>query len=228
MRDTSRSTVDHIYVDLGTGNTRAGYSSEGGICMGIGNYPRAPEATPSLVPQAPSHIIYEPQEEGAAKPVGFGYAIPRRNPPQEAVKNVKFAILRDREAYDYAYSLLVDASERLRLGSVERVAEDLLRFVVAHAINQCGGQPKKGWVFSVPQCYGISDVQRYRNLIQRAGAEGDVDIHGESDCIMYASMHRIEDFVRDPKEAAFKLHRNLSVTAAVCDLGDGTTVRIIT
>jgi len=88
MRDTARSTVDHIYVDLGTGNTRAGYSSEGGICTGIGNYPRAPEATPSLVPQARSYIIYEPQKEGAGKPVGFGYAIPRRNPRQEAIKEV--------------------------------------------------------------------------------------------------------------------------------------------
>jgi hypothetical protein len=108
--------------------------------------------------------MYEPQEEGAAKPVGFGYAIPRRNPRQEAIKNVKFAILRDREAYDYAYSLLVRASERLQLGSVERVAEDFLRFVVAHAISQCGGQPKKGWVFSVPQCYGTMESPTCRDI----------------------------------------------------------------
>jgi hypothetical protein len=44
----------------------------------------------------------------------------------------------------------------------------------------------------------------------------------------FISMHHIEDFVPDPKEAAFKQDRNFSATAAVCDLGDGTTVRIIT
>jgi hypothetical protein len=90
--------------------------------------------------------------------VGFWYAIPRRNIQQEAIKNVKFAILRDPESYDYAYSLLVRALERLGLVSAERLAEDFLRFIVAYTIGQCGGQPKTGWVCSVPQCYGIADV----------------------------------------------------------------------
>jgi hypothetical protein len=43
-----------------------------------------------------------------------------------------------------------------------------------------------------------------------------------------SSIDLFEDFVRDLIEAAFKKDRNFSVAAAVCDLGDGTTVRMIT
>jgi hypothetical protein len=86
------TTPPNFYVaDVGSGSFRAGYSSEGGICIGVGNYPGA---------QAPSRLIYEPQQEGPAKPVGFGYAEPRQH--QEVVENVKLAILADRKAYEYA------------------------------------------------------------------------------------------------------------------------------
>jgi hypothetical protein len=219
------TTPPNFYVaDVGSGSFRAGYSSEGGICIGIGNYPGAQASTPSLVSLAPSRLIYEPQEEGPAKPVGFGYAEPRQN--QEVVENVKLAILADRKAYEYAYSLLDSASKRLRLESVEQITEDFLRLLVTHVISEGGGQPTKGWVFSVPQCYSVTDVQRYRSLIQRAGAIGPIHIYGESDSVMNASMEWIKRFTCAEQQAAFKQDRNLSVAAAVCDFGDGTTVRI--
>lgn len=81
-------------------------------------------------------------------------------------------------------------------------------------------------MFSVPQCYSVTDVQRYRSLIQRAGATGPIHIYGESDSVMNASMGWIKEFTRGEQQAAFKRERNFSVAAAVCDFGDGTTVRI--
>lgn len=219
--------VNHVYLDLGTGSITMGCSREGDEnCREIGNYPEAQASTPSLVPQAPSNTIYEPQNEGAAKPVAFGHAKPRSSKRHVQVSNVKIAILPDREVYSYAYSLLVDASDRLGLSSVEQVTEDFLSFAVAHAINECGGQPKKGWVCSVPQSYGIADVQRFRSMIYRAGAIGSIDIHGESDCVLYASLPWIENLIRNSKHAAFKQDRNYSILVAVLDLGAGTTVRI--
>jgi hypothetical protein len=59
------------------------------------------------------------------------------------VENVKLAILADRKAYEYAYSLLDSASKRLRLESVEQITEDFLRLLVAHVISEGGGQPTK-------------------------------------------------------------------------------------
>ena len=221
-----KSTVPPKFylADVGSGSFRAGYSSDGGICMGIGNYPGAQASTPSLVSLAPSRLIYEPQEEGPAKPVAFGYVEPRQH--QVVVENVKLAILADRKAYEYAYSLLDSASKQLRLKSVEQIPEDFLRLLVAHVIGEGGGQPTEGWVFSVPQCYSVTDVQRYRSLIQRAGAVGPIHIYGESDSVMNTSMEWIKNFTRAEQQAAFKQGRNFSIAAAVCDFGDGTTVRI--
>lgn len=158
-------------------------------------------------------------------PVGFGYVEPRQH--QVVVENVKLAILADREAYEYAYSLLDSASKQLRLDSVEQILEDFLGLLVAHVVGEGGGQPTDGWVFSVPQCYSVADVQIYRRLIQRAGAVGPIHIYGESDSVMNASMGWIKDFTRSEQLAAFRRDRNFFVAAAVCDFGDGTTVRII-
>jgi hypothetical protein len=109
---------------------------------------------------------------------------------------------------------------------VEQITEDFLRLLVAHVISEAGGQPTKGWVFSVPQCYSVTDVQRYRGLIQKAGAIGPIHIYGESDSVVNASMEWIKNFTCAEQQAAFKQDRNFSVAAAVCDFGDGTTVRI--
>jgi hypothetical protein len=117
--------------------------------------------------------------------VGFGYVEPRQH--QVVVENVKLAILAYREAYEYAYSLLDSASKQLRLESVERIPEDFLRLLVAHVIGE-GGQPMEGCVFSVPQSYSVTDVQRYRSLNQRAGAAGPINIYGESDSVMNVTM----------------------------------------
>jgi hypothetical protein len=156
--------------------------------------------------------------------MAFGYAEPHKH--QEVVENVKLAILAGRKAYEYAYSLLDSASKRLRLESVEQITEYFLRLLVAHVLCEGGGQPTKGWVFSVPQCYSVTNVQRYRSLIERAGAVGPIHIYGESDSVMNASMEWIKHFTHGEQQAAFKQERNFSVAAAVCDFGDGTTVRI--
>ena len=220
----STAPPDFYLGDVGSGSFRAGYSNEGGVCRAVGNYPGAQASTPSLVLLVLSRLIYEPLEEGPAKPVAFGYAEPRRH--QEVVKNVKLVILADRKAYEYAYSLLDSASKCLRLESVEQITVDFLRLLVAHVIGEGGGQPTKRWVFPVPQCYSVTDVQRYRRLIQRAGAVGPIHIYGESDSVMNASMGRIKKFTRDEQQVAFKQDRNFSVAAAVCDFGDGTMVCI--
>jgi hypothetical protein len=57
---------------------------------------------------------------------------------------VKLAILADRKAYKYTYSLLDSISKRLRLESVEQITEDFLRLLVAHVISEARGQPTKG------------------------------------------------------------------------------------
>jgi hypothetical protein len=135
-----KSTVPPKFylADVGSGSFRAGYSNDGGICRAVGNYPGAQALIPSLVSLAPSRLIYEPQEEGPAKPMyGLGYAEPRKH--QEVVENVKLAILAGRKAYEYAYSLLDNASKRLRLESVEQITEDFLRLLVAHVLCE-GGQ----------------------------------------------------------------------------------------
>jgi hypothetical protein len=216
---------DHIFLDLGSGGLRMGYSNDGDeICQEIGNYPKAQAGTPSLVPQAPSNIIYEPQDEGPAKPVAFGFAKPRLSRRQILASKVKIALLPDPRIYGYAYSLLVDTSDRLGLDSVQQIPEDFLRLAIKHATEECAGQPKKGWVCSVPQFYRIADVQNFRRLIQNAGAAGNIYIHGESDCVAYANLPWIEDFTRESREAAFKQGQNFSIIAGVFDLGAGTTV----
>lgn len=139
-----KSTVPPKFylADVGSGSFRAGYSNDGGICRAVGNYPGAQASTPSLVSLVPSRLTYEPQEEGPAKPVAFGYVEPRQH--QVVVENVKLPILADRRAYEYAYSLLASASKRLRLESVEQILEDFLRLLVAHVIGEGGGQPTEG------------------------------------------------------------------------------------
>lgn len=92
----------------------------------------------------------------SAEPVAFGYIGPRQH--QVVVENVKLAILADRKAYEYAYSLLDSASKLLRL---ESIPEEFLRLLVAHVIGEGGGQPTEEWVFSVPQCYSVTNVQGY-------------------------------------------------------------------
>lgn len=130
--------VDWICVDLGTGSLRMGCSNEGDEdCKEIANYAEAQAGTPSLVPQAPSDIIYEPNDEGPAEPVAFGYARPRRSRHQTVVSKVKIALLPDPKSYGYAHSLLVHASDTLRLSSVQQIPEDFLRFAVAHATKEC-------------------------------------------------------------------------------------------
>ena len=104
------TTPPKFYLaDVGSGSFRAGYSIEGGICEAIGNYPGAQASTPSLALLVLSRPIYEPQEEGPAKPVAFGYAEPRQH--QVVVENIKLAILANKEAYAYAYSLLDSVSK---------------------------------------------------------------------------------------------------------------------
>lgn len=218
--------VDWICVDLGTGGLRMGCSNEGDEdCKEIANYAEAQAGTPSLVPQAPSDIIYEPNDEGPAEPVAFGYARPRKSRRQTVVSKVKIALLPDPESYGYAHSLLVHASDTLRLSSVQQIPEDFLRFAVAHATKECGGQPRKGWVFSVPQSYGIEEVRNFRALIKKAGGIGNIYIHGESDCVTYANLPSIQDIIGEARELAFKQGRNFSVTAGIFDLGAGTAVR---
>ncbi|KAH6703016.1 hypothetical protein BKA61DRAFT_494386 [Leptodontidium sp. MPI-SDFR-AT-0119] len=215
--------VDWICVDLGTGGLRMGCSNEGDEdCKEIANYAEAQAGTPSLVPQAPSDIIYEPNDEGPAEPVAFGYARPRKSRRQTVVSKVKIALLPDPESYGYAHSLLVHASDTLRLSSVQQIPEDFLRFAVAHATKECGGQPRKGWVFSVPQSYGIEEVRNFRALIKKAGGIGNIYIHGESDCVTYANLPSIQDIIGEARELAFKQGRNFSVTAGIFDLGAGT------
>ncbi|PVH67614.1 hypothetical protein DL98DRAFT_639763 [Cadophora sp. DSE1049] len=215
--------VDWICVDLGTGGLRMGCSNEGDEdCKEIANYAEAQAGTPSLVPQAPSDIIYEPNDEGPAEPVAFGYARPRKSRLQTIVSKVNIALLPDPESYGYAYSLLVHASDTLRLSSVQQIPEDFLRFAVAHATKECDGQPRKGWVFSVPQSYGIEEVRNFRALIKKAGGTGNIYIHGESDCVTYANLPSIEDIIGEARELAFKQCRNFSVTAGIFDLGAGT------
>ncbi|PVH70475.1 hypothetical protein DL98DRAFT_554018 [Cadophora sp. DSE1049] len=215
--------VDWICVDLGTGGLRMGCSNEGDEdCKEIANYAEAQAGTPSLVPQAPSDIIYEPNDEGPAEPVAFGYARPRKSRHQTVVSKVKIALLPDPESYGYAHSLLVHASDTLRLSSVQQIPEDFLRFAVAHATKECGGQPRRGWVFSVPQSYGIEEVRNFRALIKKAGGTGNIYIHGESDCVTYANLPSIEDIIGEARELSFKQGRNLSVTAGIFDLGAGT------
>ena len=159
---------DHIIIDLGTGGLRMGSSNKtDGNCREIGNYPEAQAGTPSLVPQAPSDLIYELEDEGTAKPVAFGYARPRRSRRQILVSKVKIALLPDPSIYGYAYSLLVDASDKLKLSSVQQLAKDFLTFAVAHATKECGGQPRKGWVCSVPQFYGIEEGRTSEDLSKK-------------------------------------------------------------
>jgi hypothetical protein len=55
---------------------------------------------------------------------------------------------------------------------------------------------------------------------------GPIHIYGESDSVINASMEWIKHFTHAEQQAAFKQERNFSVAAAVCDFGDGTTVRI--
>lgn len=217
--------VDFICVDLGTGGLRMGCSNEGDEeCREIGNYPEAQAGTPSLVPQAPSNIIYEPKDEGPAQAVAFGHVRPRAIRGQRAVPQVKIALLPDCETYGYAYSLLTVASETFRLKSVQQIPEDFLRLAVSHATKECNGQPKKGWVFSVPQSYKIEEVQNFRVLLQNAGCTGPVYIHGESDCVTYANLPSIEDIIGEARDLAFNKAQDFSVTATIFDLGAGTSV----
>ena len=73
VRGRTQGPVD--YIDLGTGGLRMGCSNEGDEdCREIGNYPEAQAGTPSLVPQAPSDIIYQPNDDGPAEAVAFGHA----------------------------------------------------------------------------------------------------------------------------------------------------------
>ncbi|CAD6442469.1 3b1c5d94-71da-4aaa-ad5b-e1f54b981972 [Sclerotinia trifoliorum] len=218
-----KGLLDYIYIDLGTGDLRMAYSIEGGEdCREIGNYPGAQAGTPSLVSQAPTNIIYEPNGDEPAKPVAFGYTKPRRR--QKLVSGVKIALLPDPESYGYAYAALVDAADDLHLRSVQQILEDFLRFAIEHAIKECGGQqPTKGWVFSVPQYYKIEEVQNFRALIQRAGCLGNIHIHGESDCVAYANLSTIEDIISDAKESVFKKKQNYTIAVGIFDLGAGTT-----
>jgi hypothetical protein len=216
--------VDYVYVDFGTGGIRMGCSNEGDEeCREIGNYPNAEAGTPSLVPQAPSDIIYELTDEGA-QAVGFGYDRPRASRRQRAASKVKIALLPDPESYDYVYSLLVDTRDVLGLSSVQQIPEDFLRLAINHATRECNGQPKKGWVFSVPQSYGIDDVHNLRAILQTAGCRGEVYIHGESDCVTYANLPSIEHFMSSEIGLVFKKCGDFSMAAAILDLGAGTTV----
>jgi hypothetical protein len=137
---------------------------------------------------------------------------------------VKIALLPDPRIYGYAYSLLVDTSDRLGLDSIQQILEDFLRLAIKHTIEECVGQPKKGWVCSVPQFYRIVDVQNFQRLIQNAGVAGNIYIHGESDCIVYTNLPWIEDFTWESREAAFKQGQNFLIIAGVFDLGASTMV----
>jgi hypothetical protein len=126
-----------------------GCSNEGDEdCREIGNYPEAQAGTPSLVPQAPSDIIYQRNDDGPVDAVAFGHVRRRINRGQMTVSKVKIALLPDPASYGYAHSLLVAASKILKLDSVQRIPEDFLRPAIGHAIKDCGGHPRKGWVFS--------------------------------------------------------------------------------
>ncbi|KAH8591887.1 hypothetical protein B0O99DRAFT_718362 [Bisporella sp. PMI_857] len=217
----TRGPVDFICVDLGTGYLRMASSNIGNkTCKEIGNYPAARAGTPSLVPQAPSSIIYEPDEKGPAKPVAFGYAAPCRK--QVRVSRVKIALLFDPENYGYSHSHLVGVVDSLRLQTIQQIPEDFLRFAIEHATKECGGQPKDGWAVSVPQYYKIEEAQSFQEVLRRAGCIGDIYIHGESDCVTYANLTAIEDIIGDERDSAFQNGENFTVTIGIFDLGAGT------
>ena len=225
VRGRLQVPVDYIQVDLGTGGLRMGCSNEGDEnCREIGNYPEAQAGTPSLVSQAPSDIIYQPSDDGPAEAVAFGHVRPRVKRGQTAVSKVKIALLPNPTSYGYAHSLLVAASETLKLHSVQQIPEDFLRLAIEHAIKECGGQPRKGWVFSVPQSYSIDQGRMFRDMIQRVGCKGGIYIQNESDCVAYANLPLIEDIVDEERNICFKRGLDFTIAAAVVDLGAGTAV----
>ncbi|CAG8981308.1 hypothetical protein HYALB_00005108 [Hymenoscyphus albidus] len=171
---------------------------------------------------APSDIVYNWNGEKPAIPVAFGYTRPRKGQGEILVSKVKLALLPHSGEYDYAQSLLKDTSDTLKLGSPQQITEDFLKFAIEHATKECGGQPTKGWVVSVPQSYEIDEVQSFRAMIQRAGGLGDIYIHGESDCVTYAHLTSIEENIRLVKKETFRKRQDLTVAVGIIDLGAGT------
>lgn len=211
--------ADYIFVDFGFGGYRAAWCNRGDkTCYEVGNYPDAQADRPSSVCRVPTKVVYQPQDKGPAKPVAFGFTEPLEG--QEWLSRVKTVLLPDAETYVDAYSILEEASKRLKLDSIQDIPGDFLKFAVQHTLKECGGQPTQGWFCSVPQSYGVSNIQNFRSLMQRAGAEGDIYIHGEGDCVAYAHLRLIERLVRPSNTDS----ESFSVAAVVLDLGAGTTV----
>lgn len=113
------SGVDWICVDLRTGGLRMGCSNEGDEdYKEIAHYLEAQARTPSLVPQALSDIIYKSNNKGLVKAIAFSYTRPRKSQLQTIMLKVKIALLPDPKSYNYAHSLLVSASNTLKLRSI--------------------------------------------------------------------------------------------------------------